>query len=359
MLQPPAVWAWRVGPGPAAKPCSISRPAYGPLAAPLQPDPLGSPAAPSRLQGLLSQTHPSCCPSLPPAGLDREPELLQHLFACLSLICKHLVKALSSEEQLLRMLRATQRLRHHRAEHVRALAAEALGFLLRQAGHAVLALLVFQGVRLVLEDGGQQQTAGTLAQASRGLLLLPASWRRLACTLLPARCPPPFKSWALQSVQRCQLRSTTHPAAPCRACRQASGPAVKVGIKAALAEAVSRPNDARVHAAGALLAEAVTGVSHGLHSRTAAVLGPLLRDDILRPEDFKSAKVRLPATAAGAAGIRRPERHCDLPAGKEPLAGGATGWPGAHPRRPRGPPHAANPAAHPAAAEPGRRQAVC
>ncbi|KAL4434124.1 hypothetical protein ABPG75_000565 [Micractinium tetrahymenae] len=135
-------------------------------------------------------------------GLDREPELLQHLFACLSLICKHLVKVLSSEEQLLRMLRSTQRLRHHRAEHVRALAAEALGFLLRQA----------------------------------------------------------------------------------------SGSAVKVGIKAALAEAVSRPSDARVHAAGALLAEAVTGVSHGLHSRAAAVLGPLLRDDILRPEDFKSAK---------------------------------------------------------------------
>lgn len=67
---------------------------------------------------------------------------------------------------------------------------------------------------------------------------------------------------------------------------------MKVGIKAALAEAVGRPSDARVHAAGALLAEAVTGVSHGLHSRAAAVLGPLLRDDILRPEDFKSAKVR-------------------------------------------------------------------
>lgn len=80
-------------------------------------------------------------PPLPglPAGLDREPELLQHLFACLSLICKHLVKALASEEQLLRVLRVTQRLRHHRAEHVRALAAEALGYLLRQAWHAGLA----------------------------------------------------------------------------------------------------------------------------------------------------------------------------------------------------------------------------
>lgn len=74
-------------------------------------------------------------------------------------------------------------------------------------------------------------------------------------------------------------------------CRQASGPAIRVGVKAALAEAVTRPTDERVHAAGALLAEAVTGVSHGLHSRAAAVLGPVLREGVLRPDDFKSAKV--------------------------------------------------------------------
>lgn len=76
-------------------------------------------------------------------------------------------------------------------------------------------------------------------------------------------------------------------------CRQAPGPAIRVGVKAALAEAVTRPNDERVHAAGALLAEAVTGVSNGLHSRTSAVLEPVLREDVLRPEDFKSAKVRV------------------------------------------------------------------
>ncbi|PRW58885.1 small subunit processome component 20-like protein [Chlorella sorokiniana] len=135
-------------------------------------------------------------------GLDREPEQLQHLFACLSLICKHLCKLLAGEAQLLSLLKASQRLRHHRAEHVRALAAESLGFLFRQA----------------------------------------------------------------------------------------SGPAIRVGVKAALAEAVTRPTDERVHAAGALLAEAVTGVSHGLHSRAAAVLGPVLREGVLRPDDFKSAK---------------------------------------------------------------------
>lgn len=106
-------------------------------------------------------------------------------------------------------------------------------------------------------------------------------------------------SSALQAVPNDHLLGRVL-AAPCHACRQASGSAVRVGIKAALAEAVSRPSDARVHAAGALLAEAVSGVSHGLHSRTSAVLGPLLRDDILRPEDFKSAKVRQLAAAAGS-----------------------------------------------------------
>jgi hypothetical protein len=66
-----------------------------------------------------------------PAGLEREPEQLQHLFGCLSLICKHLSKLLAAEQELLGMLKASQRLRHHRADHVRALAAEALGFLFR------------------------------------------------------------------------------------------------------------------------------------------------------------------------------------------------------------------------------------
>ncbi|KAL4860053.1 Small subunit processome component 20 [Chlorella vulgaris] len=163
----------------------------GTLARDLQQDFL--PALPSVLDALAN---------LVDAGLDREPEQLQHLFACLSLICKHLSKLLAGEQQLLGMLRGTQRLRHHRAEHVRALAAEALSYLFRQA----------------------------------------------------------------------------------------SGAALRVGVKAVLAEAVTRPNDERVHAAGAVLAEAAAGVSYGLHSRAGAVLGHLLRGDILLPDDFKSAK---------------------------------------------------------------------
>ena len=74
----------------------------------------------------------------PTPGLDREPELLQHLFGCVSLVCKHLVKLLTGEARLLGVLRSTQRLRHHRAHHVRVLAAESLGFLLRW-GRAVRA----------------------------------------------------------------------------------------------------------------------------------------------------------------------------------------------------------------------------
>ena len=64
------------------------------------------------------------------AGLDREPELLAHVFTCLSLIFKHLARPLSAD--LLPPLRCTARLRHHRAEHVQFFAAEALGYLFRQ-----------------------------------------------------------------------------------------------------------------------------------------------------------------------------------------------------------------------------------
>lgn len=105
-------------------------------------------------------------------------------------------------------------------------------------------------------------------------------------------CPPcmPYKCAAAQ-LWRVHPVSCSAGSLPLLLCRQASGPAIRVGVKAALAEAVTRPTDERVHAAGALLAEAVTGVSHGLHSRAAAVLGPVLCEGVLRPEDFKSAKV--------------------------------------------------------------------
>jgi hypothetical protein len=48
------------------------------------------------------------------------------------------------------------------------------------------------------------------------------------------------------------------------------------------------------------MAEAATGVGHGLHSRSQAVLSQLLKEDILRPEDFKSAKVRRAGNTSAA-----------------------------------------------------------
>lgn len=53
----------------------------------------------------LSACQHRSLPAPLPAGLDREPEQLQHLFACLSLICKHLCKLLASEAQLLALLK--------------------------------------------------------------------------------------------------------------------------------------------------------------------------------------------------------------------------------------------------------------
>lgn len=48
-----------------------------------------------------------------------------------------------------------------------------------------------------------------------------------------------------------------------------------------------KPSEARTHGAGLLLAEALVGISHGLHSRAAAVLPLMLQEDILAPSDLK------------------------------------------------------------------------
>jgi len=69
------------------------------------------------------------------SGLDREPELLQYAFSCLSQLCKNLTKQLTTD--LLTLLKQTSRLRHHAAPHVRALAAQSIGFLIRQAPSAM------------------------------------------------------------------------------------------------------------------------------------------------------------------------------------------------------------------------------
>ena len=131
-------------------------------------------------------------------GADREPEVLQHVFTCCSLLCKHLCKLLAND--LIPVLHQSSRLRYHRAAHVRSLAAESFGFLLRQANPS----------------------------------------------------------------------------------------AARAAVRTVLADAAIRPSVARVNGAGLLVAEAASGVSHGLHSRGTALLQLLLQEDILTEKDFQT-----------------------------------------------------------------------
>lgn len=64
------------------------------------------------------------------AGADADAELLGAVVRCLSSLSKHLAPHLAPDPSLL--LSATRGLRHHAADHVRVLAAEAVAPLLRQ-----------------------------------------------------------------------------------------------------------------------------------------------------------------------------------------------------------------------------------
>lgn len=130
------------------------------------------------------------------AGGDRDPDALQALFSSLGSIFKACAKQLLPK--LPEVLKHTAAIRYAAADHVRALAAETLGFLFRQASDKQL----------------------------------------------------------------------------------------KAGVRALLAEQSARPGAERTHGGGLLLAEAVLGPSHGLHSRAPAVLRLLLAEDLLRPSDF-------------------------------------------------------------------------
>jgi U3 small nucleolar RNA-associated protein 20 len=77
------------------------------------------------------------------AGADRQPELLQHIFTCLSSLCRHLVKHLTAD--LPGILRLSTQLRYAAAEYVRRLAAQSVGYLFRHASFKA----VRAGVRTV------------------------------------------------------------------------------------------------------------------------------------------------------------------------------------------------------------------
>lgn len=73
------------------------------------------------------------------------------MFGCLSSLFRHLVRQLAAD--LAAQLARTARLRYHRAEHVRQLAARSAGFLFRHAGNKSLRAgvrAVFAGERTVL-----------------------------------------------------------------------------------------------------------------------------------------------------------------------------------------------------------------
>ncbi|KAG2487780.1 hypothetical protein HYH03_013624 [Edaphochlamys debaryana] len=165
-------------------------------------------------------------------GAEREPETIESIFTCVSLVFKHLVRLLAAD--LPAALRATAPLRHHSSDHVRQFAAQAAGFLLRSAP---------------------------------------------------------------------------------------STPALRAGVRAALAEQAARPSPERTDATGLLLAEAVLGVKHGLHSRAPAVLGLLLREDLIAPEELTPAAA---AAAAAAAARQQPAaagaEAAEAEAGQPPAA---------------------------------------
>jgi len=88
------------------------------------------------------------------AGSDREPELLQHIFSCLSGVSRHLAQWLATD--MPKILQQTARLRYHTARHVRQLAAQSIGFLLRHArGKALRAGVrtIYAGMTLFLLHG--------------------------------------------------------------------------------------------------------------------------------------------------------------------------------------------------------------
>ena len=87
-------------------------------------------------------------------GADRHPDIMEHVFTCISLTCKYLVKHLAAD--LPAVLAATAGLRYSRAAHVRAFAAEALGYLLRSASGTAG---VRAGVRALLAEQAARPSA--------------------------------------------------------------------------------------------------------------------------------------------------------------------------------------------------------
>lgn len=90
--------------------------------------------------------------------------------------------------------------------------------------------------------------------------------------------------------------------------RQASAKQLRVGLRALLGEAAVKPSAERAHGAGLLVAEAVLGVEHGLHSRAPGLVQLLLQEDLLQPEDFGAGAAGAAAGEAEGAPAKKAKR---------------------------------------------------
>ena len=177
-------------------------------------------------------------------GAEREPELLEHVFACLARVLKWLQRQLAADLPL--ALRHTRSLRRHRSRHVRKFAAQAAAFLLRAAPDAA----VEDGVRAILAEATSDDTTVTVeagasadgdgeqdGEGNRGSDNGPG---------------------AVDAPRRFEERT-----------------------RAATKKEMLNNSDA----AGALLAEAMKGAAHGLHSRAPRLLARILRPPKLAPTE--------------------------------------------------------------------------
>ena len=157
------------------------------------------------------------------SGVEREPELLEFVFAALARICKWLQRQLAAD--LPTALRMTLPLRRHRQAHVRVFAAQAVAFLLRAAPDAA----VPAGISALLHEATSED------------LDLDASGGGGA------------------GEDDCEARE------------DAEG-----GETSERRSKTAKEMHDGVDGAGHLLAEAVKGAAHGLHSRAPRILSRVL-----------------------------------------------------------------------------------
>jgi U3 small nucleolar RNA-associated protein 20 len=164
-------------------------------------------------------------------GAEREPELLEYVFACLARVLKWTQRQLAADLPL--ALRHTRSLRRHRSKHVRLFAAQAAAFLLRAAPDAA----VEDGVRALIDEATSKHTTVTVE----------------------AEAPHENDNGdgKLSGGRKFEERT-----------------------RAVTKKEMMNNSDA----AGSLLAEAMKGAAHGLHSRAPRLLTRVLRPALMTKE---------------------------------------------------------------------------